>query len=423
MKVAFRFAILGALTFLVAAAASAQLAKGFRGKVLDMGGKPVAGATVSLTDESNPGNHYDVKTDDHGEYIQIGIPYSEKGYEVSVHLPGMPVLGMIAKPKLMTLTDLTFDPRKCVGFQGTVNDKGGRPLSNVTVTITNLDDEAHPFTTKTDSKGFYKKTDLPYSDKGYKLTAQIPGEAPLSKSLAVPPQMVGQADSQAEGPIHQVAVMVADLKFGAPEEGSTGTSQTASQTAEAKQMYDLGDYEGALAKADEAIASKDTDKESLKAAKLIRATCLKKLDRTDEAIAAFEDYNKDNPGNVNVLGELYNLCEKKGDKAKAEMYKKEFQAKGGQVQGATYNEGVNALNDGNAEKAVTLFQAAIKENPADPDSHRELARSYAQLGKFPETIEELKIYLKMKPNADDAETWKQAIAGLEQAVQQQHKKK
>ncbi len=423
MKVAVRFAILGALVFLVATAASAQLAKGFLGRVLDKDGKPVAGATVSLTDESNPGNHYDVKTDDHGEYIQIGIPYSDKGYAVSVQLPGMPVLGLIAKPKLMTITELTFDPRKCVGFQGTVSDKGGKPLSNVTVTIINLDDESHPVTTKTDSKGFYKKTDLPYSEKGYKLTAQIPGEGPISKSLSMPSQMIGQADSQAEGPIHQVAVMVADLKSGAPEEASGGTSQATSKAEEAKQLYDLGDYEGALAKADEAIASKDTDKDSLKAAKLIKATCLKKLDRTDEAIAAFEDYNKDDPGNVNVLGELYNLSEKKGDKAKAEMYKKEFQAKGGKVQGATYNEGVNALNDGNAEKAVTLFQAAIKENPADPDSHRELARSYAQLGKFPETIEELQMYLKMKPNADDAETWKQAITGLEQAVQQQHKKK
>lgn len=423
MKVAVRFAVLAVLALLMATAASAQLSKGFRGKVLDRDGKPVAGVTISFKDESNAGNHYEVKTDDHGEYIQVGIPYSEKGYTVSVQLQGMSLLGIIARPKLMTITDLTFDPKRCVGFQGTVKDKSGKVLSDVTVTIVNLADDAHPITTKTDSKGLYKKSDLPYSDKGYELTVRIPGESPLSKSYSMPTQMIGQADSQAEGPIHQVAIMEANFNFGAPEEARTGGAQATNKAADAKQMYDLNDYEGAVNKANEAIATKDIDKDSLKAAKLIKATSLQKLDRSDDAIVAYEDYNTNYPGDVTVLGILFNLCDKKGDKAKAEAFKKEYIAKGGQVTGLSYNDGVKLLNDGNASKAAELFQQAIKENPADPDAHRELARCYAQEGKFQETIDELKVYLKLKPNADDAETWKQAIAGLEQAIEQQKKQK
>ena len=46
-----------------------------------------------------------------------------------------------------------------------------------------------------------------------------------------------------------------------------------------------------------------------------------------------------------------------------------------------------------------------------------------QLGKYQETIDELKIYLKMKPDAADAETWKQAITGLEQMIAAQEKDK
>lgn len=419
MRVAVRFFAFSALAMLLAMGASAQLSKGFRGRVLDMGGKPVVGLAVEFQDQANAGNHYEVKTDSHGEYVQIGMPYSNKGYTVSVQPPGLPLMSMTLKAKLVDVTELIFDPRKNVGFQGTVKDKQGKTVSGATVTIVNLADEAHPLTAKTDDKGLYRKLDLPCSEKGYKITAQIPGGEPLAKAFSIP-KLQGQHESQpGEGPVYHQAVLEVNFDFANPSEGATGgASPTPSLAFDAKAMFELADYEGALGKADEAIAAND----NVNTAKLIKATCLSRLDRRDDAIAAFEDYNKSNPGEMNILGELYKLYDKKGDKAKAEQYRKEYVAKGGQITGLTYNEGVNALNAGNAQRASELFAQAIKENPADPDAHRELARCYAQQGKFQETVDELKIYLKMKPNADDAATWKSAIQGLEQVIQQQHKK-
>jgi tetratricopeptide (TPR) repeat protein len=158
-------------------------------------------------------------------------------------------------------------------------------------------------------------------------------------------------------------------------------------------------------------------------AKLIKASSLEKLERTDEAIQAYEVYNTAYPGSVDVIGSLAKLYETKGDKAKAEAYKKEFQAKGGKVSGETYNSGVKAYQAGDFAKATDLFEKSIKEDPNDADAHRELARSLVQLQKYQETIDQLKIYLKMKPSASDAQTWQAAISGLEAMIQQQEAEK
>jgi len=402
MRVAVRFFAFSALAMMLTVGASAQLAKGFRGRVLDKDGKPVAGVPVVFEDLANSANHYEIKTEPDGEFAYTGLTYSTAGFKITASIPDFPPMVRVERAKLMDLVEVNFDPRKGVGFSGIVKDRTGQPVSGAKITIVNLADESKPTTEKTDGKGQYRIVDLPYTDKGYKLTCEIPGEQPLTKSVG----------------IQQIAILDGSFTAGAPQEAAQGAPPASSKASEAKAMFDLGDYEGALGKADEAIAAND----NTNIAKLIKATCLARLDRTDEAIAAFEDYNKDNPGDVNILGELYKLYDEKGDKAKTEQYRKEFMAKGGQISGQTYNEGVNALNAGNAQKAADLFKQAIKENATDADAHRELARCYAQLGKFQETIDELKIYLKMKPNADDVDTWKAAIQGLEQAIQQQHKK-
>jgi len=380
----------------------AQMTKGFRGRVLDKDGKPVSGVAVVFEDLANATNHYEVKTEANGEFVQTGLFFTTAGYRITASIPDLPPMIKIEHPKLMDLIEVNFDPRHGVGFNGTVKDRAGQPVSGAKITIVNLADESKVYTEKTDSKGQYSHADLPYTDKGYRLTCEIPGEQPMTKSVGV----------------QQISMLDGSFTVGAAQTPAQGGPPASSKAADAQAMFELGDYEGAIGKADEAIAAND----NANAAKLIKATCLARLDRTDEAIVAFEAYNKDNPGDVNILGELYKLYDKKGDKAKTEEYRKEFVAKGGKISGQIYNDGVNALNAGNAQKAATLFKEAIKENPTDPDAHREIARCYAQMGRFQETVDELKIYLKMKPNAEDADTWKSAIQGLEQAIQQQHKK-
>ncbi len=307
MKFAGRVLVMALFGLLVSLGASAQLSKGFRGKVLDRDGKPVSGVKVVLVDEENAQNHYEINTDENGLFTYAGLPFSSKGYRITVQVPGLPAVSKIGQPKLGEFVEVVFDMRKDI----VVQEAKSNPL------------------------------------------------------------------------------------------------------AEAKQLYELGDMEGALAKADEAIKSGDAD--SAKGAMFIRASCLEKLDRTDDAIAAFEAYNQKFPGDVNILGELAKLCDAKGDKAKADAYKKEFAAKGGKIIGQTYNEGVKAFNAGDMTQAAAMFRQAIQEDPNDADAMRELGRTLANTGDYRGAIQQFQAYVKMKPSAPDAaevQSWIKALEPL-----------
>ena len=308
MKAAFRTLGMAALAMLLGMGVSAQLSKGFKGKVLDREGKPAAGVTVTFVDEASALNHYEIKTGADGTYSYTGLPYSDKGYKITVQLPGLPAVSKLGETKLGDITEVSFDMRKDV----------------------------------------------------------VQKEAKSNPA------------------------------------------------AEAKQLFEMGSFEDALAKADEAIKSGDSD--IMKPAKLIRASCLGRLNRTDDALAAFEDYNKSYPGDVNVLGELARLYDEKGDKAKAEAFKKEFASKGGKIIGETYNEAVKAFNSGDMQQAIVLFKRAIQEDPNEADAVRELGRTLANTGDYKGAIDQFKTYLKMKPDAKDAAEVQSWIKALEPLV-------
>src|SRR5437763_1885674 len=55
------------------------------GKVLDVDGKPLSGATISI-DRQGISQHFEVKTDKQGQYIHAGLPTGQ--YKVSVMKDG-----------------------------------------------------------------------------------------------------------------------------------------------------------------------------------------------------------------------------------------------------------------------------------------------------------------------------------------------
>lgn len=290
------------------------------------------------------------------------------------------------------------------GFKGKVLDRDGKPVVDCPVVLEDLSNPQNHYETKTNEKGAYVYTGIPFSDKGYTVKIKIPNHPELPEvSKVEKPKMLEFTEVDFD--------MRKDLVM-------TGGQVKPNPAVEAKKLYEMNDYEGALAKAQEA-ATTETDPATLKVSGIIKASCLQNLGRTDEAIAAYEAFNTTYPGNVDVLGNLAKLYEQKGDKTKAEAYKREFQAKGGKVVGETYNKGVEALNSGDATGAAQLFEQAVKEDPNDADAHKNWAVALAQLNKPAEAIEQLQIYLKLRPSAEDAETWKAAIAGLQSMIDQE----
>lgn len=305
---------------------------------------------------------------------------------------------------LVMMSAVTSMAQLTKGFRGKVIGTDGKPAVGATVTFVNLDETSQKWQVKTDHHGYFTQAGLPYSDKGYDIrvkTDKISSKPKFKKSFLM-----------------KLTIVDFDLRKDAAE---MKKKIAASPAAEAKKLFNLEDYEGALTKANAALLAKD----NVQAALFIKAASLEKLGNTDGAIKAFESYSSkypDGPNNVNVLGSLAKLYEKKGDKEKASFYKKAFAAKGGKIIGETYNQGVKAFESGDYKTAAGLFKKAMKVTPNDPDCHRALAKCLVQLGDYQGTIDELQKYLKMKPDANDANTWKQAIAGLKTMIKAQKKK-
>ncbi|MEJ2367152.1 MAG: tetratricopeptide repeat protein [Acidobacteriota bacterium] len=398
MKFLVKSICLGVLLSMTALGVSAQLSKGFYGHVIGPDGKPVANAQVTFQDQSNLENTYKTKTNEKGYYSYAGLPYSTKGYQITAEIPDLPPMIMMKNVKVGQRVEVTLDASTAIGFQGKVLDEKGGGVAGAVITIENLAD-SKTRTIKSERGGAYKITNLPYSEAGYKLSVKTPAGKTESKSIR----------------INQMATLQVDFDFGKDEQASGPAASN--DAADAKDLYTMGDYQGALEKADKALQTKD--KSNRKAALFIKAASLKELGRTDEAIAAFEQYNSEYSGNKDVVGILSDLYDKKGDKAKADKYRKLFVQLGGKLTMQNYNDGVKALNAGKAKEAVGLFRKAITDDPSNADAHRELARALAQTGDYAGAIEQLKLYLKKKPNASDAAQWENAIKTLEPLAKQQ----
>src|SRR5215510_7315689 len=64
------------------------------GKVIDTDGKPLTGATISI-DRQQINQHFEVKTDNKGQYLHAGLPTG--AYKVSVMKDGKPVMTLDAR--------------------------------------------------------------------------------------------------------------------------------------------------------------------------------------------------------------------------------------------------------------------------------------------------------------------------------------
>ncbi len=393
--------IVAALAGFMAVAAQAQLIKGFDIEVIAPDGSPLKGASASLVDLSSELNHYEGKTDDHGEFMGTGINYSTKGYKFSVDYNGAKVVRYImpgdqdlkaddsGQRKIM-LTEINFiklDLRKASSFQGVAKDASGKPIPGAKITAIDIDDETKSFSANTNGKGEYEIKNLPFSGKGYKLTLEQQGQPPYVQMIT----------------ISQLGALRIDFDLSKKQE-SAPVPQGPTSAQEARDLYNLGDYEGSLGKADEAL--KTSDDATRKPVLLIKAQCLDKLGRSADALAAFEEFNKAYPGDKEVVGVMARVASDAGDSKKADEYKKQYVALGGKVTAENYNKGVEAFNAGNMKDAVKYFELAIKDNPEDADAIRQLGTAYGATKQFGKAVPLLEHYLTLKPDASDAGTVK-----------------
>lgn len=287
------------------------------------------------------------------------------------------------------------------GLKGKVVDRDGKPVENVTVTIVDKSNSQNRYEIKTDKEGIYLYAGLPFSSEGYIVSVKVGDLPEVQKVIKVKMLEMVELDFD----------MRKDLVVQETKE------VVANPAVDAQELFKAEDYQGAIEKADEYL--KGEDKTNQKVVLLIKARSLGKLNRLDEELETYLKYLELYPNSdmeKEAVGRVADLYQKKGDKANFEKYKNRFKELGGIIVAENYNKGVEKLNEGSPKEAIEYFKLAVVDDPNDPDAHRELARAYAQIGNYAGAVEQLKIYLKMKPDADDADQWKQAIKALEPMI-------
>jgi len=287
------------------------------------------------------------------------------------------------------------------GIRGKVTDRDGNPVPDTTVTFVDQSNAQNRYEIKTEKDGSYLYAGLPYSSEGYKVSVKVKDLPEVSKTTKVKTLELVEMNFDM-----RTDLVVQETK-----------QAVANPAADAQDLLKMEDYAGALAKTDEAL--KMEDKSNEKAVLLIRATCFEKMSRKEDELATYLKFQELYPKSDNekqIIGKIADIYADLGDKANADKYKKMYKDMGGLVIAENYNEGVNRLNAGDAQGAAEFFKKAIADDPNDADAHREMASAMARLGDFGGAVEHLKLYLKMKPNAEDAEQWKEAIRQLEPMV-------
>jgi tetratricopeptide (TPR) repeat protein len=287
------------------------------------------------------------------------------------------------------------------GIKGKVLDREGKPVIGTVVTFVDQSNIQNSYQIKTDKDGIYLYAGLPFSTLGYKVSVKVGDLPEVSKVIKVK------------------TLEIVELNFDMKTDlvAQETRQEIANPAADAQELFKNEDFQGAVLKADEALSA--SDKTNEKVVLLIKARSLEKLNRSDEELQTYLKFQELYPKSdkeKEVFGRIADIYDQKGDKANAEKYKKLFKDLGGLVIAENYNEGVTRLNQGDAQGAADFFKKAITDDANDPDAHRELARALAQLGDYGGAVEHLKLYLKMKPSADDADQWNQAITALEPMV-------
>lgn len=287
------------------------------------------------------------------------------------------------------------------GVRGKVIDREGKPVAEATVKIVDKSNSQNHYEAKTDKDGIYLYAGLPFSSEGYLVSVKVGDLPEVQKIVKVKMLEMVELDFDMRNDL-----VVQETK-----------EVVSNPAVDAQELFKNEDYQGAIEKADEYL--KGEDKTYEKIVLLIKARSLGKLNKTDEELQTYLKYLELYPNSdmeKEAVGRVADLYQKKGDKANSEKYKKRFKELGGTIVAENYNKGVEKLNEGDAKAAIDYFKLAIADDPNDPDAHRELARAYAQTGDYAGAVEQLKIYLKMKPNAEDAQQWKDAIKALEPMI-------
>ncbi|HUP46870.1 MAG TPA: tetratricopeptide repeat protein [Thermoanaerobaculia bacterium] len=157
----------------------------------------------------------------------------------------------------------------------------------------------------------------------------------------------------------------------------------------------------AVAKFEEAVAAKP----DLIAGWQALARVSVRTKNYDRAIAAAEKAIEADSEDLDMFAVMYEAYSGKGDKAKAEEYKKRLPANAASL----FNDAARAINTGKDAQAEPLLRQAISVDPSLAAAYYELGMLYVRAGRNGDAKQSLLKYLEIDPNGRDAATAKEML--------------
>ncbi len=140
---------------------------------------------------------------------------------------------------------------------------------------------------------------------------------------------------------------------------------------------------------------------------------LREQGKDADAVAPFEQAKQLAPDDPNVIVQLADLYTAMGRGQDAEQLMGGSNLPPDQAAVLRFNMAVAFMKAKKWAEADAQFRKCIELNPQMPEAHRYLAECLLRTGKRAEAVTELEEYLKLAPNAPDAETVKTDIKNIQ----------
>jgi tetratricopeptide (TPR) repeat protein len=413
-----------AAALLCAPMAFAQGTSEVTGKVLDAEGKPVVGATITLTNASNAATTFTAKTDKRGGFWIPNILYAQHApsWVIKVEAQGYTVTKVKVESRLADNTLFDGYEKSIRGTSPPIDFKlKGLGAAKVEFTLGQAEPEP---TVASDPLGVAPAIDAKAATPGspsdpYAEAIAKAGQGDLEGSLGLFKSAIEAAPQDPERHEVYAKVLVRLDRLPEAEKEASAAAQLAPDRAEPKVILaDIratqGDYERA--------------KEHLDAARAINPNDTKILERlawvagqagdTAGAVAANEAIVGINPQNTEAwlaLGDLYNRTK---EPAKAEAaFRKVVELDPANAYKTFFNIGAiienrRNLSDADNRKVVEAFRRAIEIKPDYALAHRHLAYALLRTGDIDGARGELQRYLELEPAAKDASVIRETIQSL-----------
>jgi tetratricopeptide (TPR) repeat protein len=277
-----------------------------------------------------------------------------------------------------------------------VVDSKGKPVPGVKVTLTDTQAPSTVFTLTTNKKGAAIRSGL--ENHVFRVNLEKEGYQPIIKEVKIP-----------AGPVRDEKFVlltreeaIKKMQAGDPH------ARAARLFNEAVPLIQQKKYHEAVEILKKSASLDDT----LYQSHYYLGVFYYEQEKYKEAAAPLEKVIELKPGYVQAYRLLAAVYEKLGDKSAFDKYSRLAREKGGKTAVDAYNEGINAFNAGDTDKALSAFEEAVKLNETFAEAHYRLGMTYLNKGLNDKAVACFKKFLQLKPEGEEAETARSIIQDL-----------